>query len=162
MFFDSIPMTDKAQLAISDAGIIAMLSEDPYVASEHLLLALAEDTGVARLMLEKFELDRTIIDEAVQRSREASGLMRIPTKLGYGDAKFDVTFKKAVDLAWNEATYFGGPRGERGIVGTEHLLIGLALDPNGFAGQFLPIRGADYVHLRRQLHAMNAEEPARV
>ena len=156
--FEAINMTDQARSMIADAGLAAFQLQDPFVSSEHLLLVLsASPNTVARRLLDQFGLSHEVIDHQVGRHRRSVGYLPLSGGLPVGDDKYDFMFRKAISLAWNEATYFSGPRGTQGVVGTEHLLIGLSLDPKGFAGNFLPRSGADYVNLRITLARFGAQ-----
>ena len=159
--FEAISMTDQARSMIDDAGLAALQLQDPFVSSEHLLLVLSASANtVARRLLDHFGLSHELVDRNVGLYRQATGYLPLSGGLPISDGKYDMMFTKAIDLAWNEATYFGGPRGTRGVVDTEHLLIGLSLDPKGFAGNFLPTNGADYVNLRSVLAKFGAQEGA--
>ncbi len=156
--FEAISMTDQARSMIDDAGLAAFQLQDPFVSSEHLLLVLsASPNTVARRLLDHFGLSHEVIDHQVGQRHGSMGYLPLAGGLPVGDDKYDFTFKKAIDLAWNEATYFSGTQGTSGVVGTEHLLIGLSLDPKGFAGNFLPCNGADYVGLRIALARFGAQ-----
>src|ERR671929_105843 len=62
--------------------------------------------------------------------------------------RFSVPAANAVELAVGEATAFG-----HNYVGCEHLLIGLAAEPDGVAGRVLRAAGADPKGVRRAVSA---------
>jgi ATP-dependent Clp protease ATP-binding subunit ClpA len=161
MFFDHIPMTDKARSIIIDTGLTAMQCNDTVVATEHLLLTLAADEAtVAHILLASRGLTHDSINAALLEYRAQQGRLVLSDDVLPGESWYHPTLKKAIDLAWNEATYFDGPREQVGVVATEHLLIGLALEAGGFAGYHLSQQRADYVNLRRALRKLGAEEVA--
>lgn len=161
MFFDSIPMTDKARSVVTDSSLTAVQCGDSNVSTEHLLLTLAaDDATVARILLDQVDITHASINDALQMYRSERGMLGVSGEMQFGGFEHDPALKKAIDLAWNEATYFDGPRGQVGVVATEHLLIGLSLEPTSFAGWYLAHKGADYVNLRRSLRKLDVDEVA--
>lgn len=161
MFFDYIPMTDKARSIIIDAGLTALQCNDTIVGTEHLLLTLAADEAtVAHILLASKGVTHDSINAALLEYRAQQGHLVLMDDVPLGESWYHPTLKKAIDFAWNEATYFDGPREQVGVVATEHLLIGLALEAKGFAGFYLAHQRADYVNLRKDLRKLGVEEVA--
>jgi hypothetical protein len=104
-----------------------------YIATDHLLVALLgeEDTPAARMLADA----GATIGEARVRAAEiggpgvANGAARIP---------FTTTVKAVFRRANEESLAFGHPS-----VGTEHLLLGLALEPDGPAALVLERLGIE-------------------
>ena len=66
--------------------------------------------------------------------------------------EFDESFERAIVHAANEAKVSFVAND---VVDTEHLLIGIAMDPNSSAGIFLAKKDADYVTLRQLRKRLN-------
>lgn len=149
--FDSIEMTKSARATMTLAAGLAAAFEDEKTSTEHLLLALVnatEDTGQPALsvrMMAACNLGVTDIGELMEGRTircilSPGGLQHVESP-----PEFDAACVRAVEHAVNETRLtFGGD-----VVGVEHLLVGVAMEPNGLAGRFLAKRGADFVTLRK-------------
>jgi ATP-dependent Clp protease ATP-binding subunit ClpC len=107
----------------------------PTVTTADLLTGLiAEGTNLALQVLRSMEIDP-------QRMSGVTG----PEP---GEPSFSTPAATAIELAVGEATALG-----HNYVGCEHLLIGLAAEPDGAAGQALRAAGADAKAVRRAVAA---------
>ncbi|TLP56946.1 Clp protease N-terminal domain-containing protein [Microbispora triticiradicis] len=149
----------------------------PGVGTEHLLAAmLAEGTNLALHVLRAMEIEPALVerDLAARRPAVRSGAGQAgesgpetgeePAREEGGEpaagpGRFDALAANALELAVAEAQSLG-----HNYIGCEHLLLGLAAEPEGIAGEVLRARGAEprltrrtvvaalagYVHLRAQ------------
>src|SRR5919202_513351 len=124
MKFDQF--TDKAQEAIQAAIGIATSRRNPQVNANHLLLALLEDEGVTRSVLNHLGVD---IDGIRRKANEAVDLL--PTIRGDSDAQPqpDSEFLAVLQRAEKEAK----KRGDQ-YIAIQHLLLALADDRNTEVG----------------------------
>jgi len=110
------PFTDRAKTALSRASKEARRLNHCYVGTEHLLLALLDEgSGVAAAVLEKMSGDKGKIQREMKRLtiRETEGVLA-------GRLPLTPLAKRAIDYAREEARNLN-----QGVVGTEHLLLGL-------------------------------------
>jgi ATP-dependent Clp protease ATP-binding subunit ClpC len=98
-----------------------------YVGTEHLLLGLLEDDGVAGAVIQRIGADRDRISQlvltTVQRGRTESNRPDLP---------YTSRAKKSLELSMSEARDMG-----HNYVGCEHLLLGLLVEGKGIAAQAL-------------------------
>ena len=156
--------TQRARNAVSTGMRQALDTGAAEVGTRHLLSGLlAEDGNLALRVLAAMEIDPA-------RARHDLAALPAPPAGGDGDtAHFSATAAGALELAVTEATGLG-----HNYVGCEHLLLGLAGEPDGAAGQILRALGADprltrrtvtaalagYVHLRAQAPPPEAAKQA--
>ncbi|GIH23391.1 hypothetical protein Aph01nite_17010 [Acrocarpospora phusangensis] len=118
----------------------------PGVGTGHLLGAmLDEGTNLALHVLRAMEIEPEQVGRDLARreagEREAASPEGDPRRL-------DGPAANALELAVTEATSLG-----HNYVGCEHLLLGLAFEPDGVAGQVLRGQGADPKLVRRAVTA---------
>jgi ATP-dependent Clp protease ATP-binding subunit ClpC len=129
----------------------------PRIGTEHLLGAmLDEGTNLALHVLRAMEIAPERVGADLARRQPAGQ----PTAAPDADPRrFDGPAANALELTVTEATSLG-----HNYIGCEHLLLGLAMEPDGVAGQVLRSLGAEprlvrravtaalagYVHLRAQ------------
>ena len=139
--------------AISDEELGTQLTS--FTARAVTVLKLARDTGGGRIGTT--ELLRGMVDEganmavAILQSMEISPRRLVEAAARVtepGDDGFSLSAATALELAVAEATALG-----HNYVGCEHLLIGLAAETEGGAGQALREAGADAKSLRRSVSA---------
>ena len=148
--------TGRANAVIKLAIDEARAAGSPNVGTWHILSGiLAEGNNLALRVLPAMEVDPDAVRHAMakQPSTEPGGSADTTSQHFSGAAA------NAMELAVSEATAFG-----HNYVGCEHLLLGLAIEPDGVAGQVLRSLGveprltrravtaalAGYVHLRAQ------------
>ncbi|MDH6109809.1 ATP-dependent Clp protease ATP-binding subunit ClpA [Kitasatospora sp. MAP12-15] len=128
------------------------------IATEHLLDGiLAEEGNLALLVLRAMEID------PAQLARELRALpARAPGAVA-GAGRFSAPAAAALELAVTEAVSLG-----HNYVGCEHLLLGLAAEPDGAAGELLRGLGCEVRAVRRAvtaalagfaLHATHTTQP---
>ena len=99
---------------------------------------VAEGGNLALQVLRSLEIDASRVTVAAAAEPGGDG----------GGLRFSTAAANAVELAVGEATGLG-----HNYVGCEHLLIGLAAEPDGAAGRVLREAGADPKALRRAVSA---------
>ncbi|WP_328584572.1 Clp protease N-terminal domain-containing protein [Streptomyces sp. NBC_00370] len=142
------------KLAVADAR-----SSGEQVGTGHLLAAvLAEGGNLALQVLRAMEIPPTQVTRDLGLRR--AGTAQDGRAGDGGDPQLSVEAAAALELTVTEATSLG-----HNYVGCEHLLLGLAAEPDGTAGQVLRGLGAEprlvrravtaalagYVHLRAQV-----------
>ena len=111
--------TEKAWAAIVSAQQIAQTSRHQQLETEHLLLALLQQNGLAGRILKKSGIDPATIQAAVESHLKRQPNMGSPPEsvfLGRG-------FNAALDRAEDERNIFGD-----GYISIEHLMLALASD----------------------------------
>ena len=151
--FDKINMTDSARRVVNMAGGLALVFKDAKVGTQHLLLALV---GAEEGSSHRPALSARMLQACNVSSKEVDEMMGSPVVYGSfspgqleplnPSPEVEDPFGRAIDHSVSEAKVSFTVNG---IVDTEHLLIGVALEPNGPAGRFLADRNADYVTLRQ-------------
>lgn len=147
--------TDRARAAVKLGIERARAVGAPAVASEHLLHGLvAEGGNLALQVLRAMEVEPERITEELAGQTPED---RVPAASAAD--RFDATAANALESALTEAITMG-----HNYVGCEHLLLGLAAEPEGGGGHALRAKGVDlrsargavaaalagYVHLRAQ------------
>ena len=116
-------LTQRARIALGFSEKAAKERHSAYINTEHMLLGLFQvHEGLAHHILEELELNEDVLAEAIDD--EANRGERF---LG-----FSPTAKHALDLAVEAAQQMG-----INFVDTEHLLLGLAAEEEGFASHWL-------------------------
>ena len=129
-------LTQRARLTLERAEQLARERHAAYIGTEHILLALFDmSDGLAARILEDLHLSREVLAEAID------------DKANYGEKLlgFSPRAKSALALSASEARRMG-----ISFVDTEHLLLGLAAEEEGFASHWL-LDMAD-VDVRRLRH----------
>ncbi len=133
--------TEQARKVLNKAKSLAKKFHHPYIGTEHLLLALAQEfTGVAGqvLAMNHVEEDKIVklIDELISPVQEVEGvtLERSP-RLEY-----------VINNAYHEAGLIGN-----GIVGTEHMLLVILRDNGSAAGKILATLNVDFEKVQEDI-----------
>jgi ATP-dependent Clp protease ATP-binding subunit ClpC len=141
---------------LTDADLAARLPS--FTARAITVLGLARDSGAAPVGTG--QLLRAMLDEGNNLALQVLASMEIPLgdlASALSDAasdepgdglRFSMPATHALELTVGEATAFG-----HNYVGCEHLLIGLAAEPDGAAGRVLRGAGADVKAVRRAVSA---------
>jgi len=130
--------TERARIVLTQAEEEARNLGHGFVGTEHLLLALFESPdGLAARVLGETGITRSMAETQI--------LAQVTRGSGSEEGKLPYTprAKAAVRNAVGEAVKLG-----HSYVGTEHLLLGLFLDPDAIAARVLMGLGADYDQLR--------------
>jgi hypothetical protein len=130
--------TDQARRAVVYAREEARRLEYNYIGTEHLLLGLCrEREGIAAKALGSLEVDveavRYQVEHLIGRGRNAP-IGRFP---------FDPHARTVLELAMREALQLG-----HNYIGTEHLVLGLIREQDGFAARLLTSMGVDLAKAR--------------
>jgi Clp amino terminal domain, pathogenicity island component len=138
---DSAGFTNRARVALALAEGEARGLGHGFVGTEHLLLALfASPDGLAARVLDGAGITRAAVERDV--------LAQIKRGSGSADGALPFTprAKAAVQNAVGEALQRG-----HAYVGTEHLLLGLCVDPDSVAAKVLAALGADHDEMARRV-----------
>jgi ATP-dependent Clp protease ATP-binding subunit ClpC len=136
--------TDGARQVVVLAREEALLLNHNYIGTEHILLGLIhEGEGVAAKALESLGMSldgvRGQVQEIIGRGQQAPS----------GHIPYTPRAEKVLDLALREALDLGHED-----VGTEHILLGLIREGEGFGVQVLVRLGTDPGRLRRKIMRM--------
>ena len=139
--------TARARIAIEKAQEAAEALGHSYVGSEHLLLGiLREDGGQGARILKDNGLTDALVTERIEQTVGRGQPSAPPQGLSPGA-------KRAIELAIGDA----GRQG-RGLVGTEHLLMGLLRENGCTAARILSEAGVDLSRLYAELARSGAPE----
>jgi ATP-dependent Clp protease ATP-binding subunit ClpC len=144
--------TERARLVVESAQEEARSLERDHVGTEHLLLALLRDEGLAARVLGSlgvtFEAVREKVEEIVGRGDEAP----------LGQIPLTPRSKKVLELALREALSLGDDH-----IRTGHILLGLLREDDGAGARVLAAFDVDYERARGALvTALAAAEPGPV
>jgi ATP-dependent Clp protease ATP-binding subunit ClpC len=134
--------TERARQVVVLAQDEARALGHGYIGTEHLLLGLLrEEEGIAARTLESLNVTieevRAQVERIVGRGDDDTATGQIP---------FTPRAKKTLELALREGQALG-----HNYIGTEHILLGLARQDDGIAGQILSALGADVDTVRRHV-----------
>ena len=133
--------TDRARRALVLAQEEARTRRHGYLGTEHVLLGvIAENLGVGAKAIEALGSPL----DAVQADVIARMGPPTATEGASGGPPFTPKATKALELSLQEALRLG-----HNYIGTEHLLLGLAAQSDGIAGEVLTARGITLTDLRR-------------
>jgi ATP-dependent Clp protease ATP-binding subunit ClpC len=135
--------TDRARTAVSLGIAQARADGSPTVGTGHLMYGvLAEGQNLALRVLSSMEIQPHQVAQALAGATAAEPAAAAP------GLRFSTPASAALELTVAEATGLG-----HNYVGCEHLLIGLAAEPDGSAGRALREVGADGRATRRAVTA---------
>lgn len=135
--------TDSARWTIAEAESQARSLLHNYVGTEHILLGLTTQEGMAARALAAMHVDAERV-RAVVRDIIGAG-----SQEPAGNIPFTPRAKKVFELARREALQLGHDR-----VDTEHLLLGLIREGEGVGAQVMVQLGAGLNETRRQVILM--------
>jgi ATP-dependent Clp protease ATP-binding subunit ClpC len=141
--------TDQARRVVVLAQDEARILNHDYIGTEHILLGLSREEGVAAKALESLNISL----EAVRRQVEEI-IGRGPAPLP-GHIPFTPRAKKVLELAFREAIQLG-----HDYIGTEHILLGLIREGEGVGAEVLQRLGADLYRVRRTVIQELSGSPA--
>jgi ATP-dependent Clp protease ATP-binding subunit ClpC len=132
--------TDRARRVVVQAQEEARALGHSYIGTEHILLALTSQGGLAVKALEELgigpEAVRQRVEEAVERGELAMT----------GHIPFTPRAKTVLEHALRESRLLG-----HSYIGTEHLLLGLLSEGEGVGARVLTGLGADLNQAREQV-----------
>ena len=134
--------TERARQVVVLAQDEARALGHSYIGTEHLLLGLLrEEEGLAARALASLNVT---IEEVRAKVERIVG--RGPDHAETGQIPFTPRAKKTLELALREGQALG-----HNYIGTEHILLGLARQDEGVAGQILAALGVDVDTIRRHV-----------
>ncbi len=134
--------TERARKVIILAKEEAKRFNHDYIGTEHILLGLIrEGEGVASAVLQNMGLGLDKIRLEIEKMVQPG-----PAAVVSGDIPFTPRAKKVIELSMEEARSLG-----HNYIGTEHLLLGLLREGEGFAAQVLIELGLDLNKLRNEI-----------
>ncbi len=135
-------MTPRAQQVVALARKEADRFNHSFVGTEHLLLGLIKlGQGVAVNVLQKMDLDLETVREEVEKQVGAG-----PEQKQSGSIPYTPRVKKVFNLAQKEAKILGHT-----YVGTEHILLGLLREGEGYAAKVLKSLDVDIEQARQEI-----------
>jgi len=145
--------TDRARRVLVLAQEEARLLSHNAIDTEHVLLGLLDEgEGVAAQALASLNIDPDAVRAKVEDNIGPAGS---PTT---GSPPFTPRTKKVLELSLREAQQLGHT-----YIGTEHLLLGLVREGEGFAAQILESLGADLPRVRQQvIDLLDAGTPSNI
>ena len=143
--------TDGARRVVVLAQDEARMLNHNYIGTEHILLGLIHEGGVAARALESLGISldavRQQVEQIIGRGQQAPS----------GHIPFTPRAKKVLELSLRESLQLG-----HGYIGTEHILLGLIREGDGVAAQVLVKLGADLNRVRQRvtqlLHEYQAQD----
>ena len=166
--------TERVRRVLSDARKQSVSLGHEYVGTEHILLGLLDNGGVAPAAMENLGVDLNDVrrrvmelikprpaDSGVTAAAASGGLLgAIAETMGlrHGhDLPYTSRAKKTLELAMSEARSL-----DHSYVGTEHLLLGLMREERGVAAQVLTSFGLTVAGVREEtLRLLGPELPER-
>ena len=134
--------TPRAQQVLALAKKEAIRFNHSFVGTEHLLLGLIKlGQGVAVNVLQKMDLDLETVREEVEKQVGAG-----PDQKQSGSIPYTPRVKKVLNLAQREARNLGHT-----YVGTEHILLGLLREGEGYAAKVLKSLDVDIEQARQEI-----------
>jgi hypothetical protein len=125
-------LTSRASSALSQSAVEARGLGHPYIGTEHVLLALfADSASVAAKVLAELGITRDSVEQHIlDITPRGSAKVEAPPYTPRATACLERTMVEAVQLGHN-------------YVGTEHILLALFSDAEGFAARILAELGAN-------------------
>jgi ATP-dependent Clp protease ATP-binding subunit ClpC len=142
--------TEQARRVIVLAQDEARAFKHNYIGTEHLLLGLLREEGLAVQALES--LDITVEEVRAHVARIVGRGVEVTT----GQVPFKPRTKKVLELALREAISLG-----HNYVGTEHILLGIVRENEGVAARILRDFGADAETVRAQVEEILEHPPGK-
>jgi hypothetical protein len=142
--------TNRARQVVLNADQQARRLKHDFVGTEHVLLGLTDEDGIASRALAALGFDPADIHERTE-SRLTPG-----ETAPEGHIPFSTPAKGVLELTLREALKLG-----HNYIGTEHIVLALVTESEGTAGQVLREVGVDYDQLRAKEIELIAEIIAR-
>ena len=142
--------TERARRAMALANQEAQRFNHEYIGTEHILLGLVkEGRGIAANVLDKLGVDLASTRAEVEKLVKPG-----PDEVATGTLPKTPRLEKTLEYARNEAKQLRHDR-----VGTEHLLLGLLVEPEGVGGQILKNLGLTLERVRPEVLRLSGIEP---
>ena len=140
--------TDRARKIMQLSNQEARRLRHEYVGTEHVLLAIIQDTGVAANVLKNLHVDLQKLRQEVEKIVRSG-----PDMVTMGKLPQTPRAKKVIEYAIEEARTLN-----HNYVGTEHLLLGLVREEQGVASQVLLNLGVTLAAVREQVLRLLGQE----
>lgn len=115
--------TDRARKVMNYANQEAHKCNHDYIGTEHILLGLIREDGVAAQILRNMKVNTHVVALEVENL-----ITRGPDRVAMGKLPQTPTTKMVIEIAIQKAREMCSP-----YVGTEHILLGLTLDEGSIA-----------------------------
>ena len=139
--------TERARAVLRDATQQARDFGQPFVGTEHLLLALFEPAeALAAQLLREIGLSADAVRDQLRADPAAGAESQEGGKPVGDQVGYSPPAVRALRYAAEEALKLG-----HNYVGTEHLLLGLFDDPDALGARILTSLGGDYEDIRERL-----------
>src|ERR671922_1476889 len=132
--------TERARQVVVLAQEEARSLRHNYIGTEHLLLGLLREEGVAAKLLDSFDV--TVEEVRAQVARIVGQGDEVVT----GQIPFTPRAKKVLELSLREALSLG-----HNYIGTEHILLGLVRENEGVAARILLDFDAEAEKIRNEI-----------
>jgi hypothetical protein len=150
----ALPVRPRLRACLDQAGREAQADGSTEVGTHHLLAGLLAE-GVAAAILEKLGLTADAIRDSGQR------LFGPPSPATATVPPLSVEARCALDAAAHQARTNAADNNTAAVVGTEHLLAVLALDPGSRARRILNELDVDIAAIKRELDCYVTLKPSR-
>jgi ATP-dependent Clp protease ATP-binding subunit ClpC len=145
--------TERARQVVVLAQDEARALRHNYIGTEHLLLGLLREEGIAARVLGELGVS---VDEV--RAQVGRIVGQGDEEVDTGQIPFTPRAKKVLELALREARALGHQ-----YIGTEHVLLGLVRENSGVAARILLDFGADAETIRNEIiRLLSGGRPGRV
>ncbi|MCL2323359.1 MAG: ATP-dependent Clp protease ATP-binding subunit [Oscillospiraceae bacterium] len=142
--------TDRAQRVVMHAQEESQRLRHGYIGTEHILLGILEEDGVAKNLLNELGVNQDVVSELVEQIT------------GTGDneiyrndiIRLTPRTKRLIDMAFIEARNLG-----HNYITPEHILMALTREPEGIAYTILSNLGIDFQRLRKNIIEQIQGEP---
>jgi len=143
--------TDRARKVITLARQEAQRLNHDYLGTEHILLGLVQEgSGVAANVLRNLDIDLKKIRLELEKFVKSGA----PT-MTVGQLPFTPRAKRVLELSMEEANNLN-----HNYIGTEHLLLGLLREHDGYAARVLMSLGVKLEDVREEVMEILGADPA--
>ena len=138
--------TDRLRRVLKIAKEDCISFGSDYIGTEHILLGLVkEGSGLALKALNDLGVDLDGLEETITTMLKNDVVNTIPLGV-HSMLPFSIRAKRALENAGNIAREMG-----YNYIGTEHILLGILVDPDTQASVIMKNDGIDYVKVEKQL-----------
>ena len=134
--------TERVRRVLAQARNEAAALGHQYIGSEHMLLGILADDGVASVVIQNLGVELATAEQAVKRILKPGNA---PAASASRDLPYTSAAKKTLEFAMFDARELN-----HSYVGTEHLLLGLLREEKNIGAQVLSSLGLTYEKARRE------------
>jgi ATP-dependent Clp protease ATP-binding subunit ClpC len=139
-FGERLTSQSREVMLLSEAQALELKS--PMIGTEHLLLALLMEEGIAQRAL----MNSAIKYDSVRVMVAASNIASVQVSKRAEMPNFTPKLKSVLEFSFREAMQLG-----HSYIGTEHLLLGLVRESEGVGAQIIILLGIDLKYVRAQI-----------